>query len=248
MSNNSENNKSKKESSKKLPHSGHRQRVIKKYLEYGLSSFSEHEVLELILFFSIPRRDTNEIAHKIIDEFGSLENVLEASPEDFVNIEGVGEHSVALLSLFRAVYEYKNTKLYDKRVYFKNTFDIGMFCLKYFSQHNDESAILLAMDANFQLKKVSVISEGTVNQTAFYPAKIMKIALNLRAPLVVIAHNHPNGNVQPSGPDITLTKELNELLLSARIELMDHIICNDQFFTSLRERGYFDEKIEVDNS
>lgn len=241
MENKSENKGTDKKRTNKSLHSGHRKRIIKKYMEHGLASFSEHEVLELILFFAIPRKDTNEIAHRIINEFGSLENVLEASPEDFEYIEGVGEYSAALISLFRSVYEYKNTQLYDKRIYFKNVFDIGIFCLNYFSHHNNESAILLAMDADFQLKKLSVISEGTINQTALYPAKVLKIALNVRAPLLVIAHNHPNGTVQPSPNDIRLTNDLYDLLEGARLKLYDHIICNSQFFTSLRERGYIQD-------
>ena len=225
---------------KKSLHSGHRKRVIKKYMEHGLDSFAEHEVLELILFFSIPRADTNSLAHEIINEFGSLQNVLNASPEDLAEINGVGEHSATLITLFRAVNEYKN-KLFVKKKALYDASDYGIYCMNYFADHIDESAIMLAMDSNHNLKKVSVISKGTFSETAFYADRIMKIALTLRAPIVVIAHNHPEGKLMPSSADKILTLKLHDLLSAVNIRLDDHIICNEKHFTSLRERGIFDE-------
>jgi len=226
---------------KKLPHAGHRQRVISKYFEHGLSPFQEHEVLELMLFFSIPRADTNLLAHRMLDEFGSLENILEACPEDLEAIPGVGKNTAALLTLFRAVWEYKNTKLYNKRIYLNDSYDIGTFCVKYFQDHTEESAIMLIMDSARKLKHVACISEGTVNETAMYPRKVMKIALTMNATHVVISHNHPGGNTQPSAADKKMTKLLNQTLDSINVCLVDHIICNEKFFSSLRERGVFDE-------
>ena len=231
---------------RKSHHAGHRQRVIQKYVNHGLDTFSEHEVLEMILYFSIPRRDTNELAHIILNEFGSLENVFNASPEELEKIDGVGKHSAVLLTMFRTVHEYKNTQLYDKRIYFKNIGDIGLFCVKYFSEHVNESSVLLSLDAKCQLKKVTVISKGTVNETAFYPSKIIKSAINTDAAAIVIAHNHPGGTLQPSSADITLTRKLVELCSAVNIELMDHIICNEIFFTSLRERGLLEPNVVID--
>lgn len=234
-------NENKKQSLRsESPHSGHRQRVIQKYIDHGLDSFSEHEVLEMILYFSIPRRDTNELAHTILNEFGSLENVFAALPHELEKIDGVGKHSAVLLTMFRAVNEYKNTQLYKKRRYFKNIGEIGLFCVKYFSDHINESAIMLSLDAKGMLKKVSVISKGTINETAFYPSKIIKNAVNYNAAMIVIAHNHPGGALQPSSADLLLTKKLIGLCEAVNIEFMDHIICNEMFFTSLRERGLID--------
>lgn len=233
-------NLDKKKSKNANLHAGHRQRVFQKYINHGLSAYAEHEVLEMILFYSIPMKDTNELAHKIIDEFGSLENVLNASPEELMAISGVGERTAILLSLFRALREYENTTLYDKRIYFRNIYDIGKFCYKYFEEHIYESAILLVMDAQARLKKVKVLSNGTINETAFYASEIMKTCLNLRSPAVVIAHNHPEGMPNPSSADMVLTEELYRLLKSVHIDLLDHIICNEDHFVSLRERGIFD--------
>ncbi len=233
----------KKKSSGQFPHSGHRQRVIKKYIEHGLDSFAEHEVLELLLFFSIPRIDTNEIAHSIINEYGSLKNVLEASPDELKAMSGVGDNSAALISLFRAVHEYINTSVTDKRIKFRDTSDLGAFCVNYFSKHVEESFIMLAMDSELNLKKVCRISKGTANETAFYSSKIVQKALNLHATTVVIAHNHPGGSTQPSTADLKLTLEIKKTMDGVRVDLLDHLICSNNFFTSLRERGLFDGAI-----
>ncbi len=232
-----------KKSVSKSVHSGHRKRVINKYIKYGLDSFEEHEVLEMLLFFSIPRADTNPLAHKLIDEIGSLDNILSATADDLKLVEGIGDNTAALLSLFRAVLEYQNTHLIDKRIQFNTTTNIGNFCVKYFSAHLEESMILLAIDSQRYLKKISVISKGNINETYFDCQKIVKETLNARATGVIISHNHPGGSLQPSVNDVSLTKELFYLLKGLHIELVDHIICNDNFFTSFRERGLFDDFI-----
>lgn len=223
--------------SEKSVHSGHRQRIINKYIEYGLNSFSEHEVLELLLFFSIPRSDTNPLAHKILEEFGSLDNVFNSSADDLLSIDGVGNNTAVLLSLFRAVREYQNTHLDAKKVSLNSGSKICRFCLDYFKEHIDEEAIILALDHKFNLKKVSVISQGTSTQTSFYADKILKTALNLRAPVIVLAHNHPGGLPKPSAADKSLTLRLNDILKSLQIELYDHVICNEKEYMSMRECG-----------
>lgn len=234
-------NKLNKDVNKKSPHAGHRQRVISKFLEYGLDSFYEHEVLEMILFFSIPRSDTNALAHNILEKMGSLENVLEATPEDLLSIPGVGKNTVALLTMLRSVWEYKNTKLYNKRIYLDNSYKICTFCLNYFSEHIEETAIMLLMDYNGRLKHVSTLSKGTVNQTAIYISQILKTALSLNATSVVISHNHPGGSAQPSVQDKIMTKKIYDVLKEVDIHLLDHVICDNSFFTSFRQCGFFNE-------
>lgn len=241
MADNSKNTKSNDKNTNKSPHAGHRQRVFSKYLEHGLTPFEEHEVLELLLFFSIPRSDTNVLAHKLIEEFGSLENIIEASPEDLLSVEGVGKNTATLISLFRNVWEYKNTHLYSKRIRLCTTEEICRFCQKYFYNHVEEEAIMLLMDNSNRLKSLEHLSKGSVNETAFQPGKIVKKALLLKSPKVVIAHNHPGGVAEPSSSDKKLTKILYSIMKGANINLLDHIVCSGDFFTSFRQRGFFDE-------
>lgn len=226
---------------KKSLHAGHRQRVISKFTEYGLDTFAEHEVLELILFFSIARADTNPLAHVLLDKFGNLENVLNADPKDLMEVSGVGGNTAALISLIRSVNEYKNTKLYDKKVIFRNSYGYGTFCVKYFSDHVNEESIMLSVDTSMRLKAVTCISKGTSSRTAFDSAKMLKTALTFNAPGVIIAHNHPGGEPQPSVADLALTRKAYEMFESVDIKLIDHVICNEKYFTSLKERGLFED-------
>ncbi len=226
---------------KKPIHTGHRQRIINKFNEHGLDSFAEHEVLELMLFFSIARADTNPIAHNLLEKFGNLQNVLNAAPEDLMEVSGVGANTAALIALFRSVNEYKNTKLYDKQVYLQNSYLYGTFCVKYFSDHVNEESIMLSVDSSMRLKAVTCISKGSSSRTAFDPAKMLKTALTLNAPGVIIAHNHPGGEPQPSASDLALTKKIHDMFAGVNIRLIDHIICNERFFTSMKERGLFED-------
>lgn len=218
-------------------HSGHRQRVIDKYVNCGLKAFAEHEVLEMILYFSIPQADTNPLAHRLIDVFGSLENVLKASTDELMLVEGVGRRTATLITLFRSVDMYKDTVLKDNKPFFRQIYDIGKYCKNYFKSHIDESVVLLCMDNELNLKKFEVISNGTFNETAMYLGKIAQIALNSRAPLVFIAHNHPGGSLDPSPQDVHFTQKLYNLLDGMKITLCDHFICNKYHFISMAERG-----------
>lgn len=222
---------------KKSIHTGHRQRVIDKYIKCGIEAFAEHEILELILYYSIPQADTNPIAHRLIDEFGSLENVLNASVDELMLVDGVGRRSATLITLFRTVNAHKEKNLKNSKAFFRFEYQIGEFCKEYFKSHIDEEAILLCMDTSFNIKKIEKISSGTFNETAMYLGRIAQVALNTRAPVVVLSHNHPGGSLQPSPHDMHFTAKLYDLLDSMKITLYDHIICNEYHYTSMAERG-----------
>lgn len=221
-------------------HHGHRQRIINKFLSYGLDSFSEHEVLELLLFFAIPRRDTNPIAHHLIDEFGSLHNVFKADPEDLQQVEGIGKNAAALIYLYRCLTPYLNTRFQEK-VCLSDATTAGQFCCAYFMEHVEESFIVLILDSNRCIKKIEVISRGTENETAFYPRKVLKAVIKHRANAIIIAHNHTGGNVQPSANDIKVTNEIIQLVEGIHVPVRDHVICCGQLFTSFAERGILGE-------
>lgn len=225
----------KKEKPKNI-HQGHRQRVIDKLLSHGLESFSEHEVLELLLFFAIPRRDTNQLGHMLIEEFGSLHNVFKADPDDLQQVDGIGKNAAALIFLFRCLTPYLNRRFQEK-ICLADTTAAGQFCCQYFMSHAEESFIVLILDSNRCIKKVEVISYGTENETAFYPRKVLKAVIKHRANAIIIAHNHTGGNVQPSANDIKVTNEIIQLVEGIHVPVRDHLICCGQLFTSFAERG-----------
>lgn len=231
-------NKTKKSNSKiKSIHKDHRKRVRDKFFKFGLSCFSEYEVLEFLLFHSIPLKDTNEIAHRLIEHFGSLEGVFNAEYYDLMEVNGISEVSAGLISLFRQISQYLRTT--NKEGELLNTaHKAGKFCCDYFASHVEENSIIIVLDENQAAKVIEVISEGSETETGFYPRKIIKSIIKHRATKVILAHNHPNKNPNPSNNDIHNTKVLAEVLKTAGIQLIDHIVCGGERFVSMADRGF----------
>lgn len=220
----------------KSVHKGHRQRVRDKFLKHGLDSFTEFEVLEFLLYYSIPYKDTNEIAHRLIDKFGSLNAVLEAEYYDLMEVNGISENSASLIVLYRELFKYVRTSKYAQK-YLPTSSAVGQFCCDYFYNHVEESFILISMDSNRTVQCIDVISKGTENETAFYPRKIMKTIVKNRASSVIFAHNHPGENPEPSSYDLMLTNKFNIILKAIGIRLADHIICSGDRFVSISDKG-----------
>jgi len=222
-------------------HKGHRERVRNKFLQYGLESFTKYEVLELLLFYAIPYKDTNEIAHRLIDKFGSVKAVIDADVNDLIEIEGINEVSASLIVLQRELFKYIHTKEYDVEV-LSSSSKSGWFCCKYFMNHVEESFIIIYLDLNDVVKNIEVISEGSENETAFYIRKTVKRILQHRCSKVIIAHNHPGEYPEPSSDDIMSTGHLNESLENIGISLIDHIICSGDKYVSMSDRGLMNYK------
>ncbi len=217
-------------------HKGHRSRVKDKFLNHGLESFSEFEVLEYLLFYAIPYKDTNEISHRLIEKFGSLKGVLDAESFDLTEVEGIGEYSAALIVLFRELNKYMNTRYYTN-ILLEDTHVTGEFCYNYFKNHVEESFIVLSLDDEYRLKCIDVISNGTENETAFYLRKVTKVAVKNRTNIIVLAHNHPSGSPIPSSDDITITEIIQKSLHNIGVLVKDHVICSPKGFGSFSDKG-----------
>lgn len=222
-------------------HKGHRERVRNKFLQYGFETFTKYEVLELLLFYAIPYKDTNEIAHRLIDKFGSVKAVIDADVNDLLEIDGINEVSASLIVLQRELFKYIHTKEYDVEV-LSSSSKSGWFCCKYFMNHVEESFIIIYLDLNDVVKNIEVISEGSENETAFYIRKTVKRILQHRCSKVIIAHNHPGEYPEPSSDDIMTTGHLNESLENIGISLIDHIICSGDKYVSMSDRGLMNYK------
>lgn len=218
-------------------HKFHRKRVREKFVKHGLQPFSEYEVLEMLLFYSISRKDTNVIAHKLIDRFGTLKAVLDAEYDDLMEVDGISDVSASLIMFYRELYKYVNTNSLDENVDLSTNLKVCDFCCNYFYHHVEESLILITLGENRMLKCVDVISKGCESETAFYPRKIIKAIVKNRATDVVIAHNHPRGLPDPSFNDTIITKKLSKMLSDIGVNVIDHIICSGNRFVSLADRG-----------
>ena len=218
-------------------HDGHRERLKDRFAEYGLESFNELNALELLLFYAIPRRDTNTVAHALLDRFGSLAEVLDASVQELESVSGVG-HSTALL--IRLIPEI------SKRCAVSRTRDItvfdragvaGRYLTARLGTEKSEKAVMLCLDAKKQLISCTELGSGVVDNVSLNVRLVVETALKARASSVILAHNHPSGNPAPSRDDELLTRRIRDALQLVDIRLDDHIIIGGQGWFSFTESG-----------
>ena len=223
-------------------HKGHRERLKARFLKEGLDNFSDIQALELLLFYSIPQKDTNPIAHALLDYFGSLSRVLDASPEELKKVKGISEHSATLLSLVTALSRFYQVDC-AQRVECLTTLEAcGAYLLPYFFGRTKETVFLLCLDAKCKVLCCREVGEGSINSASISVRKIVEVALNSGATTVVLAHNHPSGVAVPSGEDVQTTRRVAAALSSVDVHLADHIVVAEEDYVSMVQSGYrFDE-------
>lgn len=224
-------------------HDGHRVRLKRRFLKTGLDDFEPHNVLELLLFYSVPRKDTNPLAHRLIDYFGSLSAVFDAKPEELMQVEGVTENTAALLSMIPQISRRYLEEKADSLNAVGGILDIGTYILPKFVGRNIETVMLLGLDNKNKVISCGIIAEGESSSAQISKRKVVEEAIRSKATRVVLAHNHPMGFAIPSVDDVYMTGEVYSLLKPIGIELMDHIIIAGDDFVSMAASGiYFDKK------
>ena len=203
-----------------------------RYLKEGLDSFEDHQVLEMLLFYAIPMKDTNELAHKMIGEFGSLSNLFEASPADISARCQVSENIAILVSLIPSLTrKYYQGKWGDKPV-LDSSAKAGNFAVSLFAGRTLEVFFAICLDLNSKLTCASLVHEGTINEVAVYPRRIVEAAIRHHAVTVILAHNHPGGTLKPSQADKQVTKMVKDALRGIAVNLADHIIVvGDKYYS-----------------
>lgn len=219
-------------------HEGHRQRLKKRFLEEGLDNFTDIQVLELLLFYCIPRQDTNPIAHKLLEHFGGLSQTLEASPEQLQKVPGIGENAATFLSLITEVGRYYLVDRNTRERILNTIDDCGKFLVPFFFGRSRETVFLLCLDAKCKVLCCKEIGEGDVNSAGISVRKVMETALGANASVVVLAHNHPSGVAVPSNEDIMVTRRVAAALGTVEIHLADHLVVADGDYVSIRQSGY----------
>ncbi len=209
-------------------HSGHRKRVKANVIKNGFSQLEEHKLLELMLFFSIPREDTNELAHKLINEFGSFEEVFKANIDQLKKVDGVGENTAVMIAAMgETFYRMSKAKPSKKRVY-KTTEDLKELAVSLLQGENVEKVILMCFDASKKLKRYSVISEGDNVSSEIDMKEIIKILVDSDSSIAVLAHNHPTSSAEPSAYDVDSTRMVCVTLRKIGYALADHIIIGEK--------------------
>lgn len=221
-------------------HDGHRERMKKRFLEYGLDNFDDHSVIELLLFFALPRRETNTVAHNLLDRFGSLDEVFEAPMAELMKVEGVGENTAILLRLIPQVsrrYMISKNSL-GKSAVLASTTKAGGFVVPLFMYEKEEVVYMICLDSKYKVICCKQLTRGVVNAAEVSVRQIVEIALNHSASSVIIAHNHINGLALPSREDELTTRHISSALSLVGITLADHIIVAGEDYVSLADSGF----------
>lgn len=204
---------------------GHRERVKRRFITEDLDGFEQHNALEFLLFYALPRIDTNTIAHRLIDRFGSFSEVLEAPLNDIAAVDGVGENAATFLKLINSTIRYYEKDVATRsHIAFDNKDAIGKFLVEKLSGEANEKVVLLLLDNKGGLMESRVLHEGSVNSAAVNVRRVTETALLGKASSVIIAHNHPGGIAFPSTDDITVTESIKRALALVDIALLDHYI------------------------
>lgn len=221
------------------PHSGHRKRVKEEFLKNGLDNLPPHRVLELLLFYAIPQKDTNELAHRLENRFGSLAGVLDAPYEELVKVEGVGENTAVLLRLFTGVARRYYLEKADNAPAKDPKDAVGQRLRAWFLGYTKEALVLVTLDNRLKIIHIEEVKSGIADAVQIQFRELARVALGRNATKVILGHNHPGGLATPSRNDRLTTLALHKLFREIGIELLDHFIIAGDEYLSMRECGGF---------
>ena len=218
-------------------HENHRTRVKEKFENNGLNGFADHEVLELLLFYSIPQADTNPTAHKLINRFGSLKNVFDASMENLLSIDGVGKHTATLIKLIPEIMRFYNIDSARNITELSNQHLAKAFVSHLFKTSTVEEFYVICLNAKNEVMDMKEMGTGTGSRVDIQIRKITDYVIRNNCDRIIITHNHPQGEASPSNDDINMTKTLFNSCVLNDIDILDHIIYSPTDTYSFAEDG-----------
>ncbi len=223
---------------KKDPRAGHRKRLRNRYLETGFDGFAPHEVLELVLQAAIPRQDTKKIAYELIDKFGNINNVFNASVKELSECKGIGEGSAVWLHLIMDTVRYCDKHKIRETKTLHSSSEFAEYAIPLFSHLPEETFYAIALDASCNIVRCEKMGEGSSAEVLVNLRQLATLAIKNNASAIILAHNHPSGILEASFEDIKFTNKVNELLSSLNIMLADHIIVSEGDYISLDAKGF----------
>ena len=224
---------------KKNVHDGHRDRMRERFEKTGFNGMQEHEILEMLLYYSVPRRDTNTLAHDLINRFLTLSGVFEASEEELLSVKGVTKSTASLLKMMIPLF-HEYSKSSNKATRLKDSEATSKFLRNYYTGVMNEHVMAICIDSSCKVISFETVCEGDSCSCLLNVRKLIEIAL--KNPLtagVILAHNHPNGVALPSREDIDSTVELIKMLANVNVKLVDHFIIARDEFTSMATSANF---------
>lgn len=214
-------------------HYRHRQRVKKRYIKEGLDGFAEHEVLEFLLFYALNRCDTNEIAHKLLNRFGSLSAVLDADISELKKVEGIGDHSAILMNFLPKLMRRYNLDKINSRERFKSMDAVGEYLVNHFIGSVREETDILLFDSAMKLCSHITLAKGSFETSVTDAGVIADLVFSNHASAFVLAHNHPSGNTEPSDNDLLITRELYNIFKPLNIQMLEHMIVSGGIYNRI---------------
>lgn len=231
---------------KKNVHEGHRERMRNKYVNKGIEVFEQHEILEMLLFYAIPRKNTNDIAHRLLEACGSLSAVFDA-PIDILMQQGLSYNAAVLLHMIPYLSRAYQSDKFDNEEKIITDENIGKKMVHLFAGKNEECVYAFFLDAKGKEKYSGIISKGDASSAPLFSKDIVSIAARCKAVTVIIAHNHPSGVAFPSRADLEATADIADALDTIGIHLADHIIVADRDYISLSSTPPFSRMFDYDS-
>lgn len=226
-----------KKSFGKSIHDGHRGRLRDRFLQSGLDGFLDYEIVELLLTLGTPRKDCKQMAKAAIKQFNGLRGVLDASLDDLQTIEGIGPSNAFGIKLFQAIAERYAKEKIPTRQSLASPHQVAEYLIEKIGKEKQEHFIVLLLDAQNNLISIQDVSVGTLTEALAHPREIFAPALKQLAANIIIAHNHPSGDLEPSDEDLRLTQRLVSVGGITGISVLDHFIVSSRGHISLKEKG-----------
>lgn len=229
-----------------MEHSGHRQRMRLRYARQGLDSFAQHEALELLLFYAIPQKNVNPLAHALIERFGSLHGVIHATPMQLMQVEGIGEYAATYLTLFASVPRAAELTRTSRRLRLTNRRSAVDYCVRLLEGEKRELFYAICLNGQMETLGDALIAKGSLSDVPAYPRVVMDAVLTHNAHGVLLCHNHPGGSIAPSQADLDATATLSRLLGEIEVTLVDHIIVSEGEALSMVRNGFIRQQTTGD--
>ena len=208
-----------------MEHEGHRLRMRRRYeSQGGLEGFAPHEVLEMWLYYAIPQKNVNALAHELLERFGSLHGVLHADSAQLRQVKGIGEYSAAFLSMFSQIVNYCEREQAGSKTKLANRAEAESYCIRLLAGEKREVFYAVCLNGQMQVLHNALIAKGSLSEVPAYPRIAAEAALNHQAHSILLCHNHPGGSLLPSQGDMEVTRQLAALFQGLEIALLDHII------------------------
>lgn len=223
-------------------HDGHRDRVKKEFLQKGFDmNTPPHKIMEVLLFYSIPRKDTNEMAHELLNRFGSISGILDAPAEEIVKIPGISTNTAAFFELIVLLTRIYHTEKNSKGKRYMRVDDVCDYLMNQYIGYQKEVFSVISFSGSGKMLGFDILASGNVNEVSVSTRKVIETVINRNAVCAIIAHNHPNGTALPSKEDIAVTMDIKNALEHINVKLIDHIIiAGDDYVSMCQSQGYRD--------